>query len=60
MTDRVTPLGDDADQVRMNVGDLPLDQLLKSDDSVLAAMVRRVAGDVDSSGENYAAFGSVA
>jgi FXSXX-COOH protein len=60
MTDRVTPLGDDADQVRMNVMDLPLDQLLRSDDSVLAAMVQRVLVDVDGSGENYAAFGSVA
>jgi FXSXX-COOH protein len=58
MTDPVTPIGADADQVRMNVGDFPLDQLLKSEDSALTAMVRRVLGDIDDAGENYAAFGS--
>jgi FXSXX-COOH protein len=58
MTDPVTPLGDHADGLRMNVGDMPLDQLLGAQDSVLAAMVRRVLDDVDHSDESYAAFGN--
>jgi FXSXX-COOH protein len=58
MTDPVTPLGDHAGEVRMKVGVMPLDQLLGTDDSVLAAMVQRVVEELDRSGENYAAFGN--
>jgi len=58
MTDRVTAFGDEADQVRMDVGQLPLDQLLSSDDSALTAMVQRVLDDIDRPGEHYAAFGN--
>lgn len=58
MTDPVTHLGDHAGEVRMNVGVMPLDQLLATDDSVLAALMRRVLDDVERSGESYAAFGN--
>jgi FXSXX-COOH protein len=59
MTDPVTPLGDHAGEVRMNVGAMPLDHLLSTDDSALAALVQRVLDDLDRSGENYAAFGNI-
>ena len=42
----------------MKVGAMPLDQLLGTDDSVLAALVQRVVEELDRSGENYAAFGN--
>ncbi len=58
MTDPVTPLGDHADDVRLNVGLMPLDQLLGARDSVLAALVQRVLQDIDRPGESYAAFGN--
>jgi FXSXX-COOH protein len=58
MTDSVTPLGDHAGEVRMNVGAVPLDQLLSAQDSALAAVVQRLLDDIDRPGENYAAFGN--
>lgn len=58
MTDPVTHAGDRAGQVRMNVGDLPIRELLSMTDSALHVQIQRVLEDIDRPGENYAAFGS--
>lgn len=51
-------LGTAPDAGWVNVSALPLPELLGSDDSALTNSLRRVLADLDSSKENYAAFGN--
>ena len=51
--------GDDGTEPMIaDVGQLPLETLLASDDSALASTIRRVIDELGRPGENYAAHGT--
>jgi hypothetical protein len=56
--DSIEPDDIDSTGVQLRIDDLPVDELLRSDDSVLVTQVRRASEAAELNGGNYAAFGN--
>lgn len=52
------PGNDETEPMIADVGRIPLETLLASDDSALASTIRRVIDELGRPGENYAAHGT--